>query len=110
MDKVKAKRPGFEYEITDLFEVLPTMTNKDSKIVQVVDESIQKILKKEPQYVISPGTYDQKHIYRIGHLKNCIAYGPGILELAHQPNEWVGTDDMIKSSQVMGLTIEKILN
>ncbi len=110
MDKVKAERPGFEYEITDLFEVLPTVTDKNAKIVQVVDDSIRKIFKKEPQYVISPGTYDQKHIDRIGQLKNCIAYGPGILELAHQPDEWVGTDDMIKSSQVMGLSIEKILN
>ena len=110
MEKVKAKRPGFQYEIKNLFEVLPTMTNKNSKIVRVVDDSIQRIFKRKPEYVISPGTYDQKHIDRIGQLKNCIAYGPGILELAHQPDEWIGIDDMIESCQVMGLSIEKILN
>ena len=110
MEKVKAERPGFKYEITDLFEVLPTMTDKDAKIVRVVDEAIQKICNTKPEYVISPGTYDQKHIDRIGQLKNCIAYGPGILELAHQPNEWVGIDDMLKSCQVMALSIAKILN
>ena len=110
MEKLKTKRPGFQYDIKDLFEVLPTMTNKNSKIVRVVDNSIQKILKRKPEYVISPGTYDQKHIDRIGQLKNCIAYGPGILELAHQPDEWIGIDDMLESCKVMGLSIEKILN
>ena len=45
-----------------------------------------------PDYVVSPGTYDQKHIDRIGQLHDCIAYGPGILDLAHQPDEWVGID------------------
>ena len=109
MERVKSVRPGFEYQINDLFEVQPSITEKTSKIVRVVAKSITEILGSGPEYVISPGTYDQKHIDRIGKLKNCIAYGPGILDLAHQPDEWVDIDDMVQSSQVMGLSIEKIL-
>ena len=108
--KVRKNNPGFNYTITDLFEVHPTITEKASKIVTVVADSIKEILFKEPEYVISPGTYDQKHIDRIGQLKNCIAYGPGILDLAHQPDEWISIEDMTLSSQIMGLAIEKILN
>ena len=63
----------------------------------------------DPQYVVSPGTYDQKHIDRIGRLKNCIAYGPGILDLAHQPDEWVGVDDMVDSAKVMALALVDLL-
>ncbi|MEO0831651.1 MAG: M20/M25/M40 family metallo-hydrolase, partial [Pseudomonadota bacterium] len=59
--------------------------------------------------VVSPGTYDQKHIDRIGKLKNCIAYGPGILDLAHQPDEWVGIDDMVDSAKVMAHTLAELL-
>jgi succinyl-diaminopimelate desuccinylase len=51
--------------------------------------------------VVSPGTYDQKHIVRIGHLEDCIAYGPGILDLAHQPDEYVVIEDMVNSAKVM---------
>ena len=58
---------------------------------------------------MSPGTYDQKHIDRIGRLKNCIAYGPGILDLAHQPDEWVGIDDMLDSAKVMALVLAELL-
>ena len=64
---------------------------------------------REPEYVISPGTYDQKHIARIGHLHDCIAYGPGILDLAHRPDEWVGIDDMVESAKVMAIGLDRLL-
>lgn len=46
---------------------------------------------------------------RVGQLKDCIAYGPGILDLAHQPDEWVGIDDMVKAAQVMALATMGLL-
>ena len=64
MENVKRKRENFEYEINDLFEVYPSMTDKDAKIVKVVASSISKILGCSPEFVISPGSYDQKHIDR----------------------------------------------
>ena len=59
--------------------------------------------------IASPGTYDQKHINRIGKLKNCIAYGPGVLELAHKPDEWIGVTDMQDSARVMGRALLTLL-
>jgi succinyl-diaminopimelate desuccinylase len=59
--------------------------------------------------VISPGTYDQKHIARFGHLHDCIAYGPGILDLAHQPDEYVGVDDLVASAKVMAASAWALL-
>ena len=54
------------------------------------------------EYVISPGSYDQKHVARIGHLHDCIAYGPGILDLAHTPDEYVIIEDVVESTKVIG--------
>ena len=85
------------------------MTDKDAPIVKAVADAIQEQLGKQPVYVVSPGTYDQKHIDRIGRLKNCIAYGPGILDLAHQPDEYVGIQDMVDSAKVMAQTLVSIL-
>ena len=109
LESIKASRPKFEYEIRDLFEVVPTMTDEDAPVVKTVQAAIQKVLNTEAQFVVSPGTYDQKHIDRIGKLKNCIAYGPGILDLAHQPDEWVGVEDMMDSAKVMALTLRELL-
>ncbi|MFT4149890.1 MAG: succinyl-diaminopimelate desuccinylase, partial [Paracoccaceae bacterium] len=44
-----------------------------------------------------------------GRLKNCIAYGPGLLHLAHQPDEWVGVQDMLESARVMALVLDDLL-
>ncbi|MBO6626382.1 MAG: acetylornithine deacetylase/succinyl-diaminopimelate desuccinylase family protein [Roseicyclus sp.] len=109
LEKIKAERPKFSYEIRDLFEVQPTMTDENAPVVRTVQAAIEKVLSKQAEFVVSPGTYDQKHIDRIGRLKNCIAYGPGILDLAHQPDEWIGIDDMADSAKVMALTLMELL-
>ena len=85
------------------------MTERDAPVVRAVDRAITQVLGLSPDYVVSPGTYDQKHIDRIGRLHNCIAYGPGILDLAHQPNEYVGITDMLDSAKVMALTLNDLL-
>ena len=109
LDKIRAERPNFQYDIRDLFEVRPTMTEKDAPVVRTTAAAIEKVLGRHAGYVVSPGTYDQKHIDRIGRLKNCIAYGPGILDLAHQPDEWVGITDMEDSAKVMALVLAELL-
>jgi succinyl-diaminopimelate desuccinylase len=109
LDKVAAERPEFSYEIRDLFEVHPVMASRDAPVVTTVGESIREVMGIDPDFVVSPGTYDQKHIDRIGRLRNCIAYGPGILELAHQPDEWISITDMTESAAVMALSLAKLL-
>jgi succinyl-diaminopimelate desuccinylase len=109
LEGIRARRPKFSYEIRDLHEVIPTMTDREAPVVRTVAGAIGKVLGKAPDYVVSPGTYDQKHIDRIGRLKNCIAYGPGVLDLAHQPDEWVGIDDMADAAKVMALTLAELL-
>lgn len=109
LERVKARRPEFRYDIRDLWTIPPTMTERDAPVVRSVASAINSVLGRGPDYVVSPGTYDQKHIDRIGRMHNCIAYGPGILDLAHQPDEYVGIDDMLDSAKVMVLTLADLL-
>ena len=98
-----------EYEVKELNRVIPSMTDKNAPIVKSIAASVEKVIGKKAEYVASPGSYDQKHIDRIGTLKNCIAYGPGILDLAHKPDEFVDVEDMIDSAKVMGNSLIDIL-
>ncbi len=102
-------RENFRFEMRELNHVAPSMTDRAAPVVSTVDRAIHDVLGKAPDYVASPGTYDQKHIDRIGKLKNCIAYGPGILELAHKPDEYIGIDDMIDSAKVMAHSLTQLL-
>jgi succinyl-diaminopimelate desuccinylase len=63
------------------------------------------VLGREAALVASPGTYDQKHVARIAGVEHCVAYGPGVLDLAHQPDEWCGVDDLIAATRVLALTL-----
>ena len=109
LEGLRVTRPDFDYKLTEINSVLPSMTDREAPVVRTVAKAIQDVMGKDPEYVASPGTYDQKHIDRIGKLKNCIAYGPGVLELAHKPDEWIGVDDMIDSACVMGAALETLL-
>jgi len=109
LEKVKSERKDFQYNFTPIHSVIPTMTAKDAPVVTTVASAIEAVMDKKPEYVVSPGTYDQKHIDRIGRMKNCIAYGPGILDLAHQPDEYIEVSDMLDSAKVMGLALAELL-
>ncbi|MBU2998579.1 acetylornithine deacetylase/succinyl-diaminopimelate desuccinylase family protein [Roseovarius nubinhibens] len=109
LDRIGARRANFDYGLRELHRVLPSMTDRDAPIVTSVARAVEEVMGRAPDYVVSPGTYDQKHIDRIGRLKNCIAYGPGILDLAHKPDEYVGIDDMIEAAQVMALSLYDLL-
>jgi succinyl-diaminopimelate desuccinylase len=109
LDQLQRDRPGFKYRIRDVMEVLPTLTARDAPVVQAVTAAIQTIMRRRPELVCSPGTYDQKHVFRIGQLEDCIAYGPGILELAHQPDEYVEIADLVTSAKVMAAATLNLL-
>jgi succinyl-diaminopimelate desuccinylase len=109
LDSLVRERGNFKYALRDLFEVHPTMADRDGPVARLTADAIRAVLGREAQFICSPGTYDQKHIDRIGKLKDCIAYGPGILELAHQPDEYVVIDDLVASAKVMALSAWSLL-
>ncbi len=109
LERARQRRGGFSYEIRDMHEVLPTLTDRDAPVVAALERAVEEVFAREPDFVVSPGTYDQKHIDRIGRLRNCVAYGPGILDLAHQPDEYVGVDDMVDAATVMALALADLL-
>ena len=87
----------------------PVLADPELPVPQAVARAIGAVLGREARFVCSPGTYDQKHIARIGHLHDCVAYGPGILDLAHQPDEFVVIDDLLASAKVMALAALQLL-
>ena len=109
LDGLVRERAGFRYSMRDLFEVKPSMTDRDGPVARHTAAAIRRVLGRDPQFVCSPGTYDQKHIDRVGKLKDCIAYGPGILDLAHQPDEYVVIEDLVSSAMVMAVAAWSLL-
>jgi succinyl-diaminopimelate desuccinylase len=100
-----AENPALRYELRDLMVVHPVRTPDGSAVVASLEHSIAKVLGRPATQVASPGTYDHKHVDRIGGIRECVAYGPGMLDLAHQPDEWCGIEDLVSATKVLALSI-----
>lgn len=105
LDRLAAEDPSRRFELSDLMVVHPVETPRDSPLIGTLGRAIREVLGRDPQIVASPGTYDQKHVARIAGVEHCVAYGPGVLELAHQPDEWCSVDDLIAATKVLALAI-----
>jgi succinyl-diaminopimelate desuccinylase len=104
-----AKDPDFHYQIRDLMTVHPVLTDAKSQLVTTMSGAVRDVRAAEPPLIASPGTYDQKHVMRLGHVDQCIAYGPGILHLSHQPDEYCRIDHFIDACKAMALATMRLL-
>jgi succinyl-diaminopimelate desuccinylase len=103
--RVASDTPSLIYELRDLMVVHPVRAPENSPLIASLERHVEHVLGRPATQVASPGTYDHKHVDRIGGIRDCVAYGPGILDLAHQPDEWCGVDDLVNATKVLALTI-----
>src|SRR5206468_8510006 len=94
---------GVTHALRDLMIVRPTRTPYGSPLVAALDGAIQRAIGRQAELVASPGTYDHKHVATIAGVPQCVAYGPGELEMAHQPDEWCRIDDLVNATKVLAL-------
>ena len=71
--------------------------------------SVDEVLGRRPDFVASPGTYDHKHFFRVGGIEQCVAYGPGVLEQAHQPDEWCSIEDLVNATKALALSVQDLV-
>jgi len=101
--RVAGEAGGVRFDVRDLMVVHPTRTPDDSPVIASLDRSIRSVLGRPPELIASPGTYDHKHVARIAGVPHCVAYGPGELEQAHQPDEYCRIDDLVNATKVLAL-------
>jgi succinyl-diaminopimelate desuccinylase len=105
LDGIQREIAEFSYELRDLMVVPPVWTPDGSPLVSALDRALQRVLGRSGSIVASPGTYDHKHVARIAGVPHCVAYGPGILDLAHQPDEYCNIEDLIAATKVIALAV-----
>ncbi len=86
------KEKGGTIETDTLLETDGFFTPEDEKICKVVKEAVHKV-RGESEFELCPGFLDIRHFAH----KNipAVAYGPGLLEVAHGPHEYVKIKDLM---------------
>jgi succinyl-diaminopimelate desuccinylase len=109
LNDLATRQQDFRYEMRDLMTVQPVQTDPQSQLVTTMAGAVLDVLGVDPPLIASPGTYDQKHVMRLGLVEQCIAYGPGILHMAHQPDEYCRIDHMVDACKAMALAAMRLV-
>ncbi|MFY9572484.1 MAG: acetylornithine deacetylase/succinyl-diaminopimelate desuccinylase family protein [Blastocatellia bacterium] len=109
IEQLRVEDQELQYELKDLLIVHPTMTSTESPLVTTMRGVVKDTIGHEPPLIASPGTYDQKHFSRIAGIEQCIAYGPGILKLAHQPDEYCEVEHLTAACKAMAIGTMRLL-
>lgn len=107
--ELQLRVPEARFSMRDLMIVHPVRTPDGSPLVASLQRGVADVVGREAAIVASPGTYDHKHVTRIGGIDHCVAYGPGRLELSHQPDEWCDIEELVRATQVIALSLVDLL-
>ena len=106
--KAQSRMPDVKFSIEDRLIFEPTRTPEDAPVIGALTDAIRKVTGRDASLVASPGTYDHKHVARIAGVPQCVAYGPGQLDLAHQPDEYCAIDDILNATKVLALAVVRL--
>ncbi len=97
---------GFKIKIDEYYATESVLENTDKKHYSAFGESIREVLKINPGFVISPGTFDMRFTNVVGIPS--LNYGPGILEESHMNDEKLKIDDLRASIIITALGLYKL--
>ena len=108
LESVRVLEPRVQFALRDLMVVHPTRTPDDSPVIGALEHAIDRVLGRRAELIASPGTYDHKHVAKIAGVPHCVAYGPGELVQAHQPDEFTRVDDIVNATKVLALSVMEL--
>jgi acetylornithine deacetylase len=92
LERIRPLVPGAEvsWEFNpDLAWLAPTEVLPDDPMVRAVERAAADVLGEAPPLAAFPGATDAWPFHGQGGIPTLAAFGPGLLPLAHGPNEWV---------------------
>lgn len=100
IERAKEVVPGISVTYTITGDRPYIEKDDNSPMLEALKKSCLVVTKQEPEVAPFPGYTDTAVIAgKLGN-HNCMSYGPGNLECAHQPDEWVNIDDIIRCERV----------
>lgn len=86
----------------------PTSVSQDCKVSQTFAKNVESFY-GDSEFVISPGSDDQRFVVNDAGIDQCIVYGPGRLEQAHVEDEYVSIEDILTAIKVMAVSTAQLI-
>ena len=104
----RCKRNGIPLEWEILQEGRSAASRDDEMLAQALRRSVKAVTGRAPRFEMCPGLLDTR-FYATQGIPS-YAYGPGLLSVAHGPNEYVDLRRITDCAAIYALTAMEILN
>jgi acetylornithine deacetylase len=100
----------FAYNRDPALYTQPTVVPEDEPLISHVLDAAEAVLGRRPPFTYFPGGTDAKEFQGVGGTITLPGFGPGLLTVAHGPNEFVHVDALPKAAEVYALTAMSYLS
>ncbi len=108
LSELAAEDPDFKAEI-EFIEDRPVVgISRDEPIARVSAEAYRDVTGREPVWNGVPGATDGTFLSSWKKIP-CLVNGPGPREVPHQPDEYIGIDELVESARIYVLSASRFL-
>ena len=106
LERLRSQGIGLDYEI--LQEASSSGTSEDQPLAQMLAAAVETVTGTRPAFEMCPGILETRFYANQG--VPALAYGPGLLEVSHGPDEFVELDAVLANAAVYALTAARFLS
>ena len=109
LEELRKRDPELVLEYSEHLTASSVLVPTDNECVTAYQSGIKSVLGHDSHFKLSPGIDDQRFIVVDAGIEKCYLYGPGVLNLAHLPDEYVPIEDLVNSAKIMASATSDVL-
>jgi len=103
LDRLRTEDPELDVSAESKLWVEGAEIRQEEPIVMSCAKAYREIFGYEPKIGVFPGGVDARFMINQGRFPAVSAFGPGLLQLAHGPDERVPVEDIIKATKIYAI-------
>jgi succinyl-diaminopimelate desuccinylase len=103
----RLRRAGIEIEAEMIQEGEPASVAENQSFARAVGQAVHDVTRRAPKFEMCPGLLETRFYAARG--VPGLAYGPGLLTVAHGPNEYVSLREMEKCAAIYAVTAARLI-
>ena len=103
----RARSLGVKCDVEVMQEGRSASTDAHGALGTALATSIRGVTRRAPSFELCPGVLETRHYAALG--APALAYGPGLLSVAHGPHEFVSVRKLVQCAEVYALTAMRLL-
>jgi len=103
----KEKKKGIDLEVEVLQEGESSRAGETTELASTLGQAVEEVTGRRARFELCPGLLETRFFIERGI--PAYAYGPGILEASHKPDEYVQIAEVLNCTTIYALTVMRVI-